>query len=179
MSNLQSTENDFSTFDRYSNEESQWLVRNAKIYKKGFQELLVDFEPDFYCVANFYDDARSADYYEDKFSRFDTQLCQALLGRKFRAKPWERPRWIAVPERATSIHYNVLCQVPAAALDKFCEEAPPIWRKLVRSGGFDVKRVGPSQVDDEKIGSYLVKAFSPMTTIDRTIVNWMYWPKQH
>ena len=179
MSRLKSEHEEFSTIERYSIHEIQGLLHNAKSYRKGFRELLVNFRPDLYCVANFYDDARSADYYEDKFSRFDLRLGQALLGRKFRAKPWQRPRWVAVPERATSIHYNVLCRVSPVILDEFCDAAPPIWKKLVPSGDFHVSRVGPSQEDDEKIGSYLVKAFSYITTIDRTIVNWMSWPSKH
>ena len=180
MNQLHSIQNEFSTIERYSSEESQWLLQNAKIYRKGFREALVDFKPDLYCVANFYDDARSPDYYEDKFSCFDLRLGQAMLGRKFRAKPWERPRWVAVPERATSIHYNVLCRVSPVLLEKFREVAPPIWKKLVPSSEFYVSPEGTSQEeDDEKLGSYLVKAFSPITTIDRTIVNWISWPNKH
>ena len=100
------------------------------------------------------------------------KVARCLLGKHWCRKPdAERPRWIAVPERASFLHYNMLWDVPLHHQEKFYLEAPDIWRTVVPSGQFDLQVIGEGAWEGAAVRTYSGKTFHPRWTIDNTITS--------
>jgi hypothetical protein len=100
------------------------------------------------------------------------KLARCLLGKNWSKKPdAERPQWIAVPEMATYLHYNMLWSVPTEHQQKFFLEAPEIWRGIVPSGQFFVQVIGEDASEVTATRTYTGKTFHPRWTIDNTITS--------
>jgi hypothetical protein len=134
-------------------------------------------QPNVYAVANFHCD-KAVSYYEDLFRRFDQKVARRLLGRRYHEKrSIERPYWVAFPERATYIHYNLVGRIPPEYLDQYLDISAGVWEKLVPRGDFRAQSVVPTEKDYARIAGYITKAFSPTTTIDRAILSSRFWPR--
>jgi hypothetical protein len=94
------------------------------------------------------------------------------LGRNWCKRPdSERPQWIAVPEQARYLHYNMLWDVPIVLQKQFFLEAPGIWREMVPSGQFHLQVIGDEPGEDLAARIYSGKTFHPRWTIDNTIIS--------
>jgi hypothetical protein len=102
----------------------------------------------------------------------DMKVAHLLLGRNWCKRPdSERPHWIAVPEQARYLHYNMLWDVPIVQQKKFFLEAPGLWREMVPSGQFHLQVIGDEPGEDLAARIYSGKTFHPRWTIDNTIIS--------
>lgn len=148
------------------------LLRLGREYKSGFLEALQRTPGTFYAVANFNLKNLEPNWCYQRLNLFDMKIARSLLGRKWCDKPDEdRPRWIAVPERATFLHYNMLWEVPVYHQEAFFLEAPGIWRTVVPSGKFDLQVIGEETGEGAAVRTYSGKTFHPRWTIDNTITS--------
>ncbi len=148
------------------------LLRLGHEYKSGFLEMLQKAPGSIYAVANFNLKSLEPDWCYQRLNLFDMKVARCLLGRNWSRMPDdERPRWIAVPERATYLHYNMLWDVPVQHQEKFFLEAPGIWRKVVPSGQFDLHVIGEGAGEAATVRTYSGKTFHPRWTIDHTITS--------
>jgi hypothetical protein len=116
------------------------LLRLYSSYKHGFIESRIRVPGTFFAVANFNLRDLEPDWCKSKLNLFDMKIARTLLGRNWSKKPdSQRPRWIAVPERATFLHYNSLWEIPVEHQENFFIEAPTIWREVVPSGQFHLQ----------------------------------------
>jgi hypothetical protein len=155
------------------NYESQMLpfLHRWQDYKEGFIEMLTKFPAQFYAVANFHSWSIEPEECRKRFNLFDLKLGRSLLGRHCSKKPAsERPQWLAVPERARFLHYNVLFDVPIELHERFWYEAPRIWKKVVPAGQLHIQVIGDTDKDRYGVRNYSVKkAFHPDWSIENLI----------
>jgi hypothetical protein len=148
------------------------LLRLGRDYKSGFLEALQKTPGSFYAVANFNLKNLEPDWCYQRLNLFDMKVARCLLGKHWSRMPEsERPRWIAVPERASYLHYNMVWDVPVQHQQNFFVEAPGIWRKVVPSGQFDLHVIGEETGEAAAVRSYSGKTFHPRWTIDNTITS--------
>jgi len=141
-------------------------------YRQGFQQVINGVPGNIYAVANFNLPSLEPEWCRQRINLFDMKIAQFLLGKRWSKKPdSERPRWIAVPELATFIHYNMLWEMPITHQKDFFLNAPEIWRDVVPSGQFDVQVIGEGAGEAAAVRMYSVKAFHPRWTIDNTITS--------
>ncbi len=156
------------------------LLRLGRNYKHGFIESLIAVPGNIYAVANFNQKGLEPDWCRKKFNLFDMKVARCLLGSNWSRKPEsERPRWIAVPEQATFLHYNTIWDVPVHLQERFFLEAPGIWRKVVPSGQFFVQVIGEEEGETIATRIYSGKTFHPRWTIDHTILSTEFRQKRH
>jgi len=147
------------------------LLRRANDYREGLIYILRVQPANFYAVANF-NLKVEPHWCRNKFQLFDLALSRALLGRRWsRRIAADRPFWIAVPERATFLHFNMLWQVPSQYCDQFVLEGPVIWRKIVPSGELYVRSLGSTPEDRVRVAAYCTKAFHPRWTLDNLVTS--------
>jgi hypothetical protein len=148
------------------------LLRLGHEYKSGFLEMLQRTPGSIYAVANFNLKNLEPSSCYQRFNLFDMKIARCLLGRNWSRVPdQERPRWIAIPERATFLHYNMLLDVPVQHQEKFFLHAPGIWRQVVPSGELHLTVIGEGEGEAAAVRSYSGKTFHPRWTIDHTITS--------
>ena len=148
------------------------LLRLGNEYKSGFLEMLQQAPGSFYGVVSFNLKNLEPSWCYQRLNFFDMKIARCLLGRNWCNIPDdERPRWIAVPERATYLHYNTIWAVPIQHQEEFFLKAPGIWRKVVPSGQFDLQVIGEETGEAAAARSYSGKTFHPRWTIDHTITS--------
>jgi hypothetical protein len=149
------------------------LLRLRRDYKDGFMQLLRETPGSFYAVANFNLPNVEPDWCRQRLNLFDTKIARRFLGKNWSKRPdSERPKWIAVPERATFLHYNMIWDVPVHHQEMFLHEAPRIWRDLVPSGQLHLEVIGEGAKEPAAVRTYTGKTFHPRWTIDNTVVSW-------
>jgi len=148
------------------------LLRLKANYKHAFIEGLIRMPGIFFGVVNFNLRSIEPDWCRQRLNLFDMKIARCLLGRNWSKKPHsERPQWIAVPERATFLHYNSLWDVPIEHQERFFVEAPGIWREVMPSGDFHLQVIGEGVGEDVASRIYCGKTFHPRWTIDNTILS--------
>jgi hypothetical protein len=148
------------------------LLRLGREYKSGFLEALQKTPGTFYAVANFNLKNLEPHWCYQRLNLFDMKIARCLLGRNWCRMPdEERPHWIAVPEQASFLHYNLIFDVPLHHQEKFYLEAPGIWRMVVPSGQLDLQVIGENTGEAAAVRSYTGKTFHPRWTIDHTITS--------
>lgn len=148
------------------------LLRLGNEYKSGFLEMLQKTPGSIYAVANFNLKNLEPSWCYQRLNLFDMKVARCLLGKHWSRMPeTERLRWIAVPERASFLHYNLVLDVPVQHQETFFVEAPGIWKKVVPSGQFDLHVVGEGDGEAAAVRSYTGKTFHPRWTIDNTITS--------
>ena len=148
------------------------LLRLSSAYKDGFLQVLQAAPGNLYAVANFNLKSVEPAWCRQKLNLFDVKIARLLLGKNWSNKPHsERPSWIAVPEQATYLHYNMLWEVPIEHQEKFFVSAPALWRSTVPSGQFHVQVTGEEAGESEAVRTYSGKTFHPRWTIDNTITS--------
>jgi hypothetical protein len=156
------------------NYESEVLpfMRLYANYKHAFIEGLIKIPGKFYAVANFNLPGLEPDWCYQKLNLFDMKIGRRLHGKHWcRTPDAERPKWIAVPERAAYIHYNMIWNVPIPYQEQFLRDAPGIWRQVVPSGQFHLQVIGEEIGEDVATRIYSGKTFHPRWTIDNTITS--------
>jgi hypothetical protein len=148
------------------------LLRLWKDYKDGFLQSLKDVPGSIYAVANFNMKVVEPEWCGQKFNLFDMKIARRLLGKNWSRQPEAaRAQWIAVPEMATYLHYNMIWSVPVEQQEKFFLEAPNIWRDVVPSGQFHLQVIGEEDGEAVAARIYSGKSFHPRWTIDNTITS--------
>jgi hypothetical protein len=148
------------------------LLRLRKDYKDGFLQVLRKAPGSFYAVANFNLPRIEPEWCRQRFNLFDMKIARSLLGKNWsKQPPSERPRWIAVPERATFLHYNMLWDVSIQYQERFFLEAPKIWRDVVPSGQFHLDVIGERAGEPAAVRTYTGKTFHPRWTIDNMVTS--------
>lgn len=141
-------------------------------YKMGFNHVLQQVPGNFYAVANFNMRSLEPDWCRQRINLFDIKIARMLLGKRWSQKPdSERTRWIAVPEHATYLHYNMVWDVPIEQQERFFLAAPTIWREVVPSGQFDLQVIGEGAGENAAVRFYCGKTFHPVWSIDNTITS--------
>lgn len=132
--------------------------------------MLMKFRAQIYGVANFNMRSIEAGWCREQLNRFDMKLGRTLLGRNCTRKPAsERPQWLAVPEHATYLHYNILFDVPIEHHERFWFDAPQIWQKIVPSGDLYLQVIGDTDTDYYDVRNYFTKAFHPDWSIGKLV----------
>jgi hypothetical protein len=148
------------------------LLRLWREYEHGFGEMLQRVPGSFYAVANFNRIGSEPDWCRQRINLFDMKIARLLLGKHWCKKPESaRPKWIAIPEMATYLHYNMLWDVPIECQEKFFLQAPNVWRSVVTSGQFDLQVIGEEIEEAAKVRWYSCKTFHPRWTIDNVITS--------
>ena len=148
------------------------LLKVYDEYRQGFLEAVQQVPGTFYAVANFNLPSLEPRWCRERINLFDMKISRCLLGKNWCQQPEsKRPNWIAIPERATYLHYNMIWQVPIEHQEKFFFSASRIWRDVVRSGQFDVQVVGEEPGDAVAVRAYSVKTFHPVWSIDGMITS--------
>jgi len=148
------------------------LLRLWGEYEHGFLQALKQVPGTFYAVANFNLKSVEPDWCRQRLNLFDMKIGRLLLGKNWCKRPEsERPKWIAVPEQATYLHYNMLWDVPVEHQERFFLEAPDIWRLVVPSGQFDLQVIGEETGEAAAVRTYIGKTFHPRWTIDGTVTS--------
>jgi hypothetical protein len=148
------------------------LLQLWRQYEQGFGQMLQRVPGSFYAVANFNRQGLEPDWCRQRINLFDMKLARLLHGKNWCKVPnAERPSWIAIPERATYLHYNMIWDVPIPHQERFFSEAPDIWRQVVPSGEFDVQVIGEGVGESNAVRIYSGKTFHPRWTIDSTIAS--------
>jgi hypothetical protein len=148
------------------------LLRLRRDYKDGFLQSLKEVPGTFYAVANFNLRSVEPEWCGQKLNLFDMKIARSLLGKNWSRQPESaRAQWIAVPEMATYLHYNMLWDVPIEQQEKFFLEAPKIWRDVVPSGQFHLQVIGDEPGEAVSTRIYSGKTFHPRWTIDNTIIS--------
>ncbi len=148
------------------------LLRLRKDYKDGFLQALKETPGNFYAVANFNLRSVEPEWCGQRINLFDMKLARCLLGKNWSRQPESaRAQWIAVPEMATYLHYNMIWNVPIEQQEKFFLEAPEIWRDVVPSGQFHLQVIGEESGEAVAARIYSGKTFHPRWTIDNTITS--------
>jgi hypothetical protein len=148
------------------------LLKLGRKYKSGFLEALQRATGSFYAVANFNLKNLEPYWCYQRLNLFDMKMARCLIGKNWCKKPdAERTKWIAVPEQASFLHYNMLLYVPIHHQQKFFLEAPGIWRTVVPSGEFDLQVIGEGAWEGAAVRTYSGKTFHPRWTIDNTITS--------
>ena len=148
------------------------LIRLWGEYQEGFTHLLQQVPGNFYAVANFNLRHVEPGWCRQKLNFFDMKIGRLLLGKHWSRTPGlDRPSWIAVPEMATYLHYNMVWDVPIEHQENFFLNAPDIWRQVVPSGQFHLQVIGETKEDHAAASGYSAKAFHPRWTIDNTITS--------
>ena len=146
------------------------LLQKWDEYRQGFQQAIREVPGNIYAVANFNLPSLEPEWCRQRINFFDMKIARLLLGKRWSRKPdSERPRWIAVPEFAAYLHYNVLIEVPLIHQETFLIYAPEIWRQVVPSGQFHVQVIGEGAGETAAVRIYSAKTFHPRWTIDNTI----------
>jgi hypothetical protein len=141
-------------------------------YKQGFEQLLSTVPGTFYAVANFHLKNVKQDWCRTRLNLFDMKIAHCLLGKNWCKRPnRERTHWIAVPEMATFLHYNMIWDVVEGQQEKFFLSAPEVWRDIVPSGQFHLEVIGDEKSDHTATRLYSAKTFSPRWTIDGTVTS--------
>jgi len=156
------------------NYQSQMLpfLRQWQGYKDGFIEMLRNIPANFYAVANFNMPCVEPDWCRGRLNLFDMKLSRLFYGKNWsQIPPSERFMWVAVPERATYLHYNLLFDVPAQLHELFWYEAPRIWRQVVPPGDLYMDVIGDTALDLRGVTAYPAKAFHPVWTIDNMVTS--------
>jgi hypothetical protein len=148
------------------------LLRLRRDYKNSFMAMLKMVPGNLYAVANFNLRSAEPEWCRQRLNYFDMKIARCLLGKNWSRKPEsERPSWIAVPEQATYLHYNMIWDVPIDGQERFFLEAPEIWRKIVPSGQFHVQVIGEEAGEADATRIYSGKTFHPRWTIDNAITS--------
>jgi hypothetical protein len=148
------------------------LLRLRRDYKDAFLQMLQGVPGSFYAVANFNLPTVEPEWCRQRLNLFDMKIARRLLGKNWSKQPnFERPQWVAVPERATFLHYNMLWDVPIQHQERFFGEAPTIWRNVVPSGQFHLDVIGERFGEPAAVRTYTGKTFHPRWTIDNTITS--------
>jgi hypothetical protein len=148
------------------------LLRLGREYKSGFLEMLQKAPGSFYAVANFNLKNLEPSWCYQRLNLFDMKIGRCLLGKHWcRTPDSERPHWIAVPERASCLHYNMLWDVPLHHQEQFYLKAPGIWRTVVPSGQLDLQVIGDGAWEGAAVRTYSGKTFHPRWTIDNTVTS--------
>jgi len=148
------------------------LLRLRREYKNGFIQTLKDAPGTFYAVANFNQRSVEPEWCRQKINLFDMKTARCLLGKHWSRQPESaRTQWIAVPEMATYLHYNMVWSVPIEQQEQFFLEASEIWQDVVPSGQFHLQVIGEGDGEAVATRIYSGKAFHPRWTIDGTITS--------
>lgn len=148
------------------------LLRLRKDYKDGFLQVLREAPGTFYAVANFNLTAAEPEWCRQRLNLFDMKISRCLLGKNWSKQPdSERPKWIAVPERATFLHYNMIWNVPLQYQETFFFQAPDVWKSTVPSGQFHLEVIGEGVQEATAVRTYTGKTFHPRWTIDNTLTS--------
>jgi hypothetical protein len=148
------------------------LIRLWGEYKQGFLQALKQVPGTFYAVANFNLKDVEPAWCHERFNLYDMKIARLLLGKNWCKKPEsERANWIAIPEMATYLHFNMVWDVPVEQQENFFLQAPALWRQIVPSGQFDLQVIGELTGEHEAARGYCGKTFSPRWTIDGTITS--------
>jgi hypothetical protein len=148
------------------------LLRLGREYKSAFLEMLLKTPGTLYAVANFNLKNLEPSWCYQRLNLYDMTIARCLLGKHWCRMPdAKRPGWIAVPERAGYLHYNMIWDVPVRHQEQFYLEAPRIWRTVVPSGQFDLQVIGEETGEAAAVRRYSGKTFHPRWTIDNTITS--------
>jgi hypothetical protein len=148
------------------------LLRLRGDYKDAFLQILQGVPGSFYAVANFNLPTVEPEWCRQRLNLFDMRIARCLLGKNWSKQPhFKRPRWIAVPERATFLHYNMLWDVSIQYQERFFLEAPNIWRDVVPSGQFHLDVIGEMAGEAAAVRAYTGKTFHPRWTIDNMVTS--------
>jgi hypothetical protein len=141
-------------------------------YKQGFVQALQKVPGTFYAVANFNLRSLEPNWCYQRLNLFDMKVARRLHGKNWCKVPdAERLRWIAVPEQATFLHYNMIWTVPIPHQERFFLDAPDIWRQVVPSGQFNLQVIGEDAGEAAAVRTYTGKTFHPRWTPDNTITS--------
>jgi hypothetical protein len=148
------------------------LLRLYGNYKHAFVEGLKRTPGNFYAVANFNLVDVEPEWCKHQLNLFDMKIARLLLKRNWSKRPnSERPQWIAVPEQASYLHYNMLWDVPLEHHEAFYREAPGIWRGMIPAGQFHIQRIGDDPGEGIATRLYSAKTFHPRWTVENTIMS--------
>ncbi|HWC99826.1 MAG TPA: hypothetical protein VG456_23860 [Candidatus Sulfopaludibacter sp.] len=148
------------------------LLQKWDEYRQGFQQIIQGVPGNIYAVANFNLPSLEPEWCRQRINFFDMKVARFLLGKRWSKRPdSERPRWIAVPEHAKFLHYNMLFDVPIMHQEAFFVHASEIWRQVIPSGQFDVQVIGDGAGEAAAVRMYSAKTFHPRWTIDNIITS--------
>jgi hypothetical protein len=177
MANVQNYESEILRFllpcpEDGSEQDGEKRITLWQAYEDGFQQALLGIPGTFYAVANFNLRGLEPEWCYQRLNSFDMKVARRLHGKNWSRLPdSERTTWIAVPEQATYLHYNLILDVPIPHQERFFLEAPGIWREVVPSGQFDVHVIGEEPGEAAAVRKYCGKTFNPTWTIDNTITS--------
>jgi len=141
-------------------------------YKQGFRQALTEAPGTFYAVANFNLKNLEPNWCYQRFNLFDMKIARHLHKKHWcRVPSSERAQWVAVPEQATYLHYNMIWNVPIQHQEKFYLDAPDIWRSVIPPGQFHLQVIGEEDGEATAVRNYTGKTFNPRWTIDNTITS--------
>lgn len=155
------------------------FLRHWRAYRDGFREMLVKFPANFYAVANFNCHDIEPAWCRAQLNFLDMKLGRLLLGKNWSRKPSsERIKWVAVPEHATYLHYNVLLDVPAQHHERLWFDGPRLWREVVPTGQLHIQVIAESERDVCAVRMYSSKTFHPDWTIENTVTSMEFQRKK-
>jgi hypothetical protein len=155
-----------------SEQDGQKRISLWQAYEDGFRQALMGMPGTFYAVANFNLRGLEPEWCYQRLNLFDMKVARRIHGKNWSKLPdSERITWIAVPEQASYLHYNLILNVPIQHQERFFLEAPGLWREVVPSGQFDVHVIGEEPGESAAVRKYCGKTFHPRWTIDNTITS--------
>jgi hypothetical protein len=155
------------------------LTKLSREYRDGLREAFAAWPANVYAVANFEDSSVTPTFCHDRLGHFDALMARVLNGRKWSRKPAaERLSWVAIPERATFLHYNMLWAVPPDSLWSFFETAETTWEHVMPKGSFHRQLILPTAEDHERVAGYITKAFHSRWSVDNLVLSQEFHLKQ-
>jgi hypothetical protein len=154
------------------NYESQMLpvLRHWRDYEIGFQQMILAQPGTLYAVANFNLPFLEPAWCRKRINEFDMKLSSLLLGKNWsKTPPSDRYQFIAVPECAQFLHFNVVFNVPITHQERFWFKAPRVWKDVVPSGDLHLQVIGDEDVEHLKVRMYSAKTFHPGWTIEHLV----------
>ncbi|MGB4913693.1 MAG: hypothetical protein WBO95_16500 [Candidatus Dechloromonas phosphoritropha] len=101
-------------------------------------------------------------------NRWRVEVLRRLHGQKFYRLPAEQlTQYFGCPEFTLSgqPHFHLACAVPESLAAKFERIAADRWLAIVPSGTHHIRRIGPTDQDQENILTYATKRLNPNAAV--------------
>jgi hypothetical protein len=154
------------------NYESQMLpmLRRWRDYEIGFQQMTMNYPGTIHGVGNFNIPSLEPAWCRKRINEFDMKLSSLLLGKNWaKTPPAERYQFLAIPECATFLHYNILFDVPIEHHERFWFEAPRVWKGVIPSGDLHLQVISDDALEHLIVRMYSAKTFHPDWTIEHLV----------